>query len=640
MLDLFGPNGALAAVHPAYTPRPEQAAMAQAVAATLEHGGVLMCEAGTGTGKSLAYLAPVALAQRRVVISTATHALQGQLLREDVPLLSQMLGRELRAELLKGRANYVCRLRARDLETQLFDERFAGEFVELLDWLERTETGDRAELEREPSPTAWRELSVGPDRCRGSRCPEALRCFAEQARARASDADIVIVNHALLFADLSVRAASDGLVGVLPEYDCVILDEAHELEDAAADWLGARFAMRDLTMLARETERACRVENAPVPGLLLHEAQRATERVFAILPSGAGRVRLGDRELRRVESEALVAVRGALRELAAMFADSGEARDLVSRQAERMAAALDLCVLANLDETVVWRDGSGGESELRASPIDVAPLLRDKLWDKLHAAVLTSATLSIEGDLGFTRRRLGVDHATELVLASPFDVQANALLYLPEAAPDPRAADWDQALARQIVEIVIASEGRALCLFTSTRALKAARAIAGPQLSEFTLLAQGEAPRERLLERFRADVRSVLFATTSFWQGVDIRGEACSCVIIDRLPFPVPSDPLVAGRCERIEREGGSAFCDYSLPQAALMLRQGFGRLLRGDSDRGVVAILDARARRSSYSRQLLAALPQAPVTTQIADVRAFFRRDEVTVPASYAESL
>ena len=640
MRDLFGPESALASAHPAYSERPQQAEMAQAVATTLEHGGVLLCEAGTGTGKSLAYLAPAVLSSRRVIVSTATHALQSQLVSEDVPMLARALGRPLHAELLKGRSNYACKLLVSQLEQRLFDERFEGELESLRGWLETTETGDRAELEREPSPGAWREISVGPDRCRGPRCPSADSCFAERARQRAHDADVVIVNHALLFADLSVRIASDGVTGVLPEYDAVILDEAHELENVAAEWLGARFSLRDVGTIARETERACRVENAPPPLRLLMDAQLHAQRVFDLLPSGPGRVRLSPADLARANGEALAGARHALRTLAAMFAGSGEARDLVSRQAERLALSLDACFDADHELAVVWREGGATDCELRAAPIDVAPLVREHLWDRLHAAVLTSATLSIDGDLSFTRRRLGLEAAREIVLPSPFDIAANALLYLPRTAPDPREPGWEARIAELLCEIVEASGGRALCLFTSHRALRELSALVAPRLRDYRVLVQGQAPRERLLEAFRNDVTSVLFATSSFWQGVDVRGESLSCVIIDKLPFAVPSDPLVAGRCERIERDGGSSFAEYSVPHAALMLRQGFGRLLRAESDRGVVALLDGRVRRARYGRDLLAALPPAPITDSIEDVRAFFAGEGLASESLYAEVL
>jgi ATP-dependent DNA helicase DinG len=624
---LFAAGGPLARAHPAYRERPAQLVMAQGVEDVLARGGTLVCEAGTGTGKSLGYLVPASLSGRRVVVSTATLALQSQLLRDDLPLAAAARGKPIRAELLKGRSNYACRRMVVQLGMRLFDPLHGDAIERLRPWLDATLTGDRAELDHEPPAGAWGEVAVGPERCLGARCHFSATCFAVAARARAADADVIIVNHALYFADLGLRIASDGAIGVLPEHDAVIFDEAHELEDAAAEWLGARLSLRDVTALRRDCERACRLDNASAPARLLHELERAANHLFNRLPAARGRTRLGEPELRDLAPREAAAVRHALGSLTARLGGMGEERDVIARRAERLRVALDACLGADPEQAVVWSERGGAGPELRSAPISVAPLLREHLWGRLHAAVLTSATLSLDGDLSFTRARLGLAGSKELVLASPFDVQSQALLYLPRDAPDPRSGGWDQAIADHIVAIVRASEGRALCLFTSWRALEAVRKLVAEGLAAYPLLVQGEAPRERLLEAFRADVHSVLLATQSFWQGVDVRGEACSCVIIDRLPFAVPSDPLVAGRCEQIVRDGGSAFDDYALPQAALMLRQGFGRLLRSHDDRGVVAVLDGRLSTARYAEPLLAALPAVPRVREIADVEAFFGR-------------
>jgi ATP-dependent DNA helicase DinG len=624
---LFAAGGPLARAHPAYRERPAQLVMAQGVEDIFARGGTLVCEAGTGTGKSLGYLVPAALSGRRVVVSTATLALQSQLLRDDLPLAAAARGKPIRAELVKGRSNYACRRMVVQLGMRLFDPLHGDAIERLRPWLDTTLTGDRAELDHEPPAGAWGEVAVGPERCLGARCGFSSTCFAEEARERAADADVIIVNHALYFADLGLRIASDGAIGVLPEHDTVIFDEAHELEDAAAEWLGARLSLRDVTALRRDCERACRLDNAAAPGRMLHDLESAAHHLFARLPAARGRTRLGEPELRDLAPREAASVRHALGSLSARLGGMGEERDVIARRAERLRVALEACLGADHEQTVVWSERGVAGPELRSAPISIAPLLREHLWGRLHAAVLTSATLSLDGDLSFTRARLGLAGSSELVLASPFDVQAQALLYLPRDAPDPRAAGWDQAIADHIVAIVRASEGRALCLFTSWRALEAVRRLVAEGLAAYPLLVQGEAPRERLLEAFRADVHSVLLATQSFWQGVDVRGESCSCVIIDRLPFAVPSDPLVAGRSEQIVRDGGSAFDDYALPQAALMLRQGFGRLLRSHDDRGVVAVLDGRLGTARYAEPLLSALPAVPRVHHIADVEAFFAR-------------
>ena len=621
----LGAGGPLSSLLPGYVEREAQLTMAEAVAATLSDGGVLVCEAATGTGKSLAYLVPALLGGGTVIVSTATKALQSQLLHQDVPLACAAAGRSARVELLKGRANYVCRLHAADVTARLLDERMGAAFARLQHWLGTTRTGDRAELDHEPPEALWSELAVGAERCRGGRCPAFDGCYAEAARRRAGEADIVLVNHALLFADLALRHASDGRVGILPAYDAVILDEAHEIEGAAAEWLGARLAMFDLLRLARDAERACQMDRASLPRSALHALERDATALFATLPSGRGRTRMRERDLRDLPPLAVAGLRSALAATSAGLAGAGEECDLVARSADRLGAALEACIHADHDEAVVWceRDRPGSVA-LRSAPVDVGRVLRELLWDVVPAAILCSATLSVGGDLGFARRRLGIEHSTDLVLPTPFEYERQALLYVPADAPDPRAPGWDEALARQVIGLVRASRGRALCLFTSRRALDAVHAAALRELDGMTLLRQGDEPRERLLARFRAEVDSVLFATASFWQGVDVPGESCSLVVIDRLPFPHPGDPLVEARCERIDREGGSAFDDYSLPAAALALRQGFGRLLRRDTDRGVVAVLDGRLLGARYGGRLLEALPPAPRASRLHEVAAF----------------
>ncbi len=610
MHDAFGPTGSLAATLPGYEPRAEQAALADAVARALAGGEHLVAEAGTGTGKSLAYLIPALESGQRVVVATATKALQQQLLDNDVPAAAAALGREVRVAVLKGRQNYLCRKQLQSFGPMLLrSARDEEAFEALRPWLAETETGDRAELAFEPSDVLWAELAVGSDRCAGRRCAFHGTCFAEAARGRAGEAELVIANHALYFADLAAGG------GVLPDHDAVVFDEAHRLEETAASWLGGRVSRAGLRRLATDVERACREASEPVPGRSLDRVERCGDRLLQAVAPPSGRRRLREPPVRE-----LLALIDALTGLADDLHGRGEELDLVSRRALAVAAQVEACIEPDALQRVVWSE----PDVLAWAPVDVSDELRERLWSDGPTAILVSATLTTGDDADFVRRRLGLDRAREVVVGSPFDFREQALLYVPRTMPDPSTDGFTERAAEEAVALLSLSHGRALVLTSSYRALEILRRHVCARCP-YSVLVQGDAPRERLLERFRDEVDSVLLATSTFWQGVDIPGESLSLLVIDKLPFSAPGDPLHEARCEAVETAGGDWFRDFALPTAVLQLRQGFGRLIRSHADRGVVAILDPRLRTRAYGRAFLDALPRSPLADDRAAVAAFF---------------
>ena len=601
----------LESILPGYEHRPEQLALAAAVAQALESEEHLLAQAGTGTGKSLGYLIPALASGRRVVVATATKALQDQLLTKDVPLAAEALGRRVRVAVLKGRQNYLCRKRvdAAELNGVGLLGGHDGAFERLLPWISTTATGDRAELDEEPPAALWSELAVGPERCLGRRCPRVQTCFAESARQQAARADLVIANHALYFADLALREGTEG-ARVLPEHDAVIFDEAHKLEETAASWLGARVTVGAARRLTADAAQAATEAKVSLPPRAAERVERAVEVLLHAVAPPSGRRRL--RELPREPS--LVAI-DELERLAQGAWGRGDELDAVARRARGLAQSITACLAPAGPELVVWSE----PGLLACAPVDVSERLADSLWSEGPTAVLVSATL----EFGFVERRLGLEHAERFDAGSPFDFRSQALLYVPRRVVEPReesAADEVEALCRS-------SRGRALVLTTSYRMLEALASRLRGRLP-YTVLVQGDAPRERLLERFRAETESVLVATATFWQGIDVAGESLSLLVMDKLPFASPGDPLTEARCELIAERGGDWFRDYALPVATLQLRQGFGRLVRTHADRGVAAVLDPRIYTRAYGEHLIEALPSCRLVDDRAEVERFFAED------------
>jgi len=632
LAQIFGPGGWLARHHPHYEHRPAQLEMAEEVAAALENRRHLIAEAGTGTGKTLAYLVPIILSGRRVVISTGTKNLQEQLFAKDLPFLKKLFP-DVRATLMKGRSNYLCRQKLYDLERQPalagMDE--VEQYAQIRKWEERTRTGDRAELTGLPDTSPlWSRIDARREACTGQKCAQFERCFITLMHQRAAEADVIIVNHHLFFADLALKQSE--FSSLLPEYAAVVFDEAHDVEDVATLYFGIQFSNYRVEELARDTDQTLRLKDLRVPAVqeAVGELRRRAELFFNLFPSTEGRFSFDNREEflegNRAAYGSLLNAHLRLETELKRIPERPEEINNLARRAAELRATLEMVVEGRDRNFVFWWERRGRGLFLEASPIDVSPILRERLFEKVDSVILTSATLAVSGTFDYLKRRLGVDHASEHVYPSHFDFLHQALLYTPLHLPDPRDSDFSRRASDEVVEILRATRGRAFVLFTSHQQMRETYDRVRPRL-RYPMLIQGQAPRTVLLDRFRATTHAVLFATISFWQGVDVQGEQLSAVIIDRLPFAVPTDPVVAARIRQLNEDGGNAFIEYQVPQAVIALKQGFGRLIRSQNDWGVLAILDRRLVRKQYGRQFFESLPDYGRTTQLQEVKEFMRR-------------
>ena len=650
---VFGPDGLVSKHHENYEYRSGQIKMAEAISRAFDEKKHLIVEAGTGTGKTLAYLIPaieaVAKKKKRIIISTGTKNLQEQLMEKDIPFLQQILPKKFTAAYMKGRSNYACiyRLLQSDHQPILDGVGEIDHFKEVREWSHETQTGDRAELTYLPENLPfWNRINAKSETCIGQKCADYEPCFITRMRSRAETADIVIVNHHLFFADLNVRGNQFGKV--IPDYGAVIFDEAHLIEDIAADYFGFQVSNFQLEELARDASvlpisdavaatqiirSASRINGFAEQFWVRFKQAREADGRFPLLADAFSHRGIDGEDVLSPLGEAFHALDEALARLETetdVFSEKLPEADSVVRRVRQTRFDLGFIVKQADRNFVYWLERRGRGIFLQASPVDVSSLLQEKLFDKVETCILTSATLSTNGSFNFIRDRLGLDKSkTETFMAeSSFDHEKQAILYLPKTMPDPRTPEFTQMAATEIIKIIQVTRGHAFVLCTSNSSMTALFELVSSRIG-YPCFLQGTMSKTGLLEQFRATPNAVLFATSSFWQGVDVRGDQLSCVIIDKLPFAVPTDPLVQARSKFIDDNGGKSFFDYSVPQAVISLKQGIGRLIRSRTDRGVIAIMDPRLRTKSYGRDFLNSLPRMKITADLNDVAEIFQQTD-----------
>ncbi len=626
----FGPSGLLAATVPDYEDRPGQLEMAQAVMQAFEGSGALIAEAPTGTGKTLAYLIPAMLFNRRIIISTYTKNLQEQIFQKDWPFLRDKLGFTPKVALMKGRNNYLCKAR---LDLFFRQPRFrtkeeAKEFDRVMDWIQTTQSGDRAEIDWMPDDYAtWNEINSSRYTCSGSKCLRFGECFLQKMRRVAATADILVVNHHLFFADLALKEGEFG--EVIPDYHGVVFDEAHELEDVATSFFSSRISNYRVEELDRDIVRlvsfVCPNDTRFVSALkglrsaadsFFDHFRRDFDAKYRLRPENADEeITINYNHLRERLQELSSVCKSA-----AQDADSPDMDRLAERCSEA-AVELDVAMDFEDKEFVHYVEVRGRGIHVVAEPIEPANRVKEALFTNAASVVFTSATLSTSGHFKYFTSRLGIDfEVEEKILPQCFDYKSQSVLYLPRDMPNPNTPDFMPAFIAQALPILKATQGRAFLLFTSIKNMREAFEALGPELP-YKCLLQGQGSKSAILEEFRADTHSILFATSSFWQGVDVIGSALSCVMIDKLPFASPFEPVIEARIESINAAGGKAFFSYQVPQAVISLKQGLGRLIRHRNDKGLLALTDSRVRTKGYGKSILKNLPDFPVTGNLEDV-------------------
>lgn len=642
---LLGTDGPFASQLANFAPREVQQQMATAVTAALAEGGTLVVEAGTGTGKTFAYLVPAMLSGQRVIVSTGTKALQDQLFHRDVPRVREVLGVPLKASLLKGRANYLCLYRLDQLrhETPPSGSRLDDDLARVEDWAQRTGSGDRMELAEVPEDSAiWPKVTSTVDNCLGSECPFYDDCYVYKARRKAQDSDLVVVNHHLLLADMSLKV--EGFGDILPEAQAFILDEAHQVPALAGQFFSHSLSARQISELIKDSYAECGEVSAALAELNepLGQLDVQLKKARLAMQSLPQRGAFADIEGNPAAFESLKSLAAGLAtvvEALSLQADRSRGMDSVHARAKLLHARLGRMLNARADDAgdenrdkdqdkgeVRWYETSRYGFVFSVTPLDLATPLRRMRESTGAAWIFTSATLSVAGRFDHFSSQMGLVEPQTLCLDSPFDFSTQALLYLPTGLPDPRERDYTDRVVRMLRPVLDAAGGRSFVLFTSHRALRRAEELLRGTLP-YPLLVQGTAPRNTLLEEFRAAGNAVLLGAASFWEGVDVAGEALSCVIIDKLPFAAPGDPVREARMNAVRENGGNPFTDMQIPEAAIALKQGCGRLIRDVADRGVLMLCDPRLLNKGYGRLFLNSLPSMRQTRELADVQKFFHR-------------
>ncbi|HEY2337583.1 MAG TPA: ATP-dependent DNA helicase [Burkholderiales bacterium] len=626
----FAVDGPLAARIEGYKPRAQQLEMAAAIGEAIEKNGVLVAEAGTGTGKTFAYLVPALLSGGKVIVSTGTKTLQDQLFDRDLPAVREALAAGASAALLKGRTNYVClyRLQRARSEARLDSREQAAQLARIEQFARVSTTGDRADLADVPEDASvWALATSTRENCLGQECPDYRDCFVMRARRNALAADVVVVNHHLFFADVVLR--DEGVAELLPACNTLVFDEAHQLPETARLFFGETLSTSQLVELARDLRLELRAAGGASPELdaLAGRLEKAARDLRLSLGEAGARLAWSQAMALPAFPDSLKRMIQAVREVQEPLAAQAERSEGIDSCARRAGAAYSL--LARLQEEsageVRWVEAFNQVAQLHVTPLSPAELFRKQMSDHPRAWIFTSATLAVGEDFGHFTRELGVPEAETRRWASPFDFARQALLYLPRDLPqDPNAPGFTEAVIEAALPVLRASGGRAFLLFTTLRALRRAHELLRERI-EFPLLVQGTGSRSELLERFRRLGNAVLLGSQSFWEGVDVRGEALSVVVIDKLPFAPPDDPVLAARIETLRSREGNPFTELQLPQAVLQLKQGAGRLIRDETDRGVLMLCDPRLLAKAYGRRILKSLPPMKPTRELAEVERFF---------------